>query len=129
MKKLLCSTIIIIALINIAACKGKQEETKPKVITDPKELIEVKCTACHFSSRIFEKKQPVSRWVDLVNRMRSRNPEMISVEEANRIVKYLQENNSVPDEPGEEGTETGAESGAGHGEEIPADADSPEAYE
>lgn len=98
MKKGLYALIIGLMLVGaMSGCEKQASEKnkKPETIADTKELIDVKCSACHFSSRIFEKKQPKKRWVNIVNRMRAMNTDMISKEEMERIINYLQENNSL----------------------------------
>lgn len=70
-----------------------------------KEYIEFKCTMCHFSNRIFQKKRKPDEWVKIVNRMHNRNRQWITTEDKQKILSYLITERSDSGE--KEGTKTG----------------------
>ncbi len=91
MRKSWAAAVLASMLVfGLAACGSKDEgKGGSKTTADIKTLIETKCSTCHFSSRIFEAPKSVREWKNIVQRMRARNPEMISLKEAKQITKYL----------------------------------------
>jgi len=87
------AVILGLSLALFLGC-GSSKEEAPSSVTDPKQLMEAKCTACHFSDRIFKEPRYVDEWKAIVDRMRSKNVSWITPEEASRIFNYLVENNS-----------------------------------
>ncbi len=88
----------IILTAGLLGCKGQAEKEGPETIVDTRKLIEVRCSSCHFSSRVFEKKQPAEYWENIVKRMQAMNMDMITDDEVDRMVEYLQKNNSLTEE-------------------------------
>lgn len=75
------------AAVILASCQGgnsKRDEER-------KALVEQKCTACHFTDRIFDAKKTKAEWKKLVQRMRAMNPNLISEQEAVVIWEYFKE--------------------------------------
>jgi hypothetical protein len=93
--------IVSIAALSwvILSCGSSTEEkpksTVPTTPTDIKEFISAKCDMCHFTDRIYNKKRAPMQWLTLIKRMRLKNTNWISEEEAEKITQYLVENYST----------------------------------
>lgn len=61
----------------------------PKEINAEKELFYTKCAYCHTYDVPPRKNRTKEGWTELVNRMQSKYPEHISVNDAERIIAYL----------------------------------------
>jgi hypothetical protein len=96
-RNLLAVLMAALGWIILSCGSPGEEETKsaaPPMPTDVKEFIEVKCTMCHFTDRIYKEKRYPMEWISIVNRMKAKNPTWISQEDADKILDYLMKNNS-----------------------------------
>ncbi len=98
MKGKLLAVLVATLSWTILSCgssgEDKSKSAAPAAPTDIKEFIEVKCTMCHFTDRIFKGKRYSMDWIRIVNRMRAKNPNWISQEDADKILAYFFKNSS-----------------------------------
>ncbi len=94
MKKfIIYMALIFIMSVTTISCKNKAER-----LAKAKELLNRRCSKCHFSDRIYKKKYTKADWENIVKRMVSlskQNPQgakiEISHEDAYEILLLLQE--------------------------------------
>jgi len=73
--------------------------TADAVAADDEKLIQDKCGRCHAATRVFIEHPSAETWEHVVTRMREFEPDWISEEEANRIVRFLTEFKQAPKPP------------------------------
>ena len=107
MKKNIKPFLILLGFLFLLGC-GKEEKAarQEPQFTDMKSYIEYKCTMCHFSDRIFQKKRKPEEWKKIVHRMRARNEKFITAEDEQKLVDYFIAEKSLPEEGA---TDTGDE--------------------
>lgn len=91
--------LILAGFLLFLGCEKKENisQQEPQ-FTNVKDLIEYKCSRCHFTDQIFKKQRKKEEWVKIVRRMRDRNQQFISAEDEQIILEYLTKERSFPGE-------------------------------
>jgi len=75
------------------AIAAKSKPTHVEIAGSDKEIFRTRCVGCHSMDRIYEKIAGTDgnseAWMHIVERMRAKEPEWISEEEARKIVDYI----------------------------------------
>ena len=84
---------LILSLFLTSVFPGCGQKSAEKSI-NAKDLVAEKCSMCHFTDRIYKEKRSAEDWVNIVQKMCSKNPNWISEEERIAITQYLTQNAS-----------------------------------
>ena len=79
---------VILFCVGLAGSACEKKGGKP---VDAEQLLESRCSTCHFSTDVYAALKTPEQWKTTVERMRGINPAMISPEEGEIITAYLQE--------------------------------------
>jgi len=81
----LCICFLVLAAL--MSCSKSEKEKQIEL----KSFVEKKCNMCHSSKKVFLKPRTAKDWEGIVSKMRSKNPSHISIQEADKIFKFLYE--------------------------------------
>ncbi|MDW7683419.1 MAG: cytochrome c [Bacillota bacterium] len=97
--------LLLLALVLVLAAGCGNGDTQPPDQNEPGEepnnepltaeaLIEARCSSCHIVDRVYSRDRDKDSWPEIVTRMVSKSPGLLSDEEYEIVVNYLQENYS-----------------------------------
>lgn len=103
---LLISCALLLLVLSFAACSQPETPTQPTAsntqdintpqtaLIDGKTLMDTRCTVCHSTSRITQKKGTYDEWEQIVTTMISRGA-VLTEEEKTILVQYLADNYTI----------------------------------
>ena len=94
LKKGLHFTCLLFAVVLLlAGCTGRETPEQKEEVRElsGEELVSTHCNQCHSLDRVTRQRED-AEWQEHIKRMLEKSPEMLTEEEYERLLQYLQEN-------------------------------------
>ncbi|HHU31008.1 MAG: cytochrome c [Bacillota bacterium] len=85
--------LLFAVVLLLAGCTGRETPEQKEEVRElsGEELVSTHCNQCHSLDRVTRQRED-AEWQEHIKRMLEKSPEMLTEEEYERLLQYLQEN-------------------------------------